>query len=66
MDFGRRAANSTDGVFGSLVGFGAVIGAYVCLGTPKIYMEVKPKTLNIANTSNNWAMDASLGLAFEI
>lgn len=66
INFGQKDPNSTDGVFGSLVGFGAAIGTYVCLGTPKIYAQVKPKTLNIAATSNNWAMDAEIGLAFEI
>jgi hypothetical protein len=66
IDFGRRA-NRTEGAFGSLVGLGASVGMYVCLGFPKLYFEVKPGTKDIGNkVPNAFVMDASLGLAFEI
>lgn len=71
VDFGRRAALS-EGAFGSLVGFGASVGVFICLGSPKIFFEVKPKTVNISNipittgAPDGFVLEATLGMAFEI
>jgi hypothetical protein len=66
IDFGRRLS-TTDGVFGSAVGLGGAVGTYISFGMVQTYLEVKPKSLNISDSSaTNFAMDATLGLALEI
>lgn len=64
IDFGRRQ-NPAEGIFGSLVGLGGAIGSYVTFGFTSIYLEVKPKAQNIS-ASDSFALEGSLGLAFEI
>jgi len=64
LEFGNRAAADTS-VFGSLVGLGGAIGGYLCLGGPKLFLEVKPKTRNLSDAWNTFGMDVMLGIAFE-
>lgn len=65
IEFGRRS-NPDDEVFGSLVGLGGAVGAIVKIGGPRLYLEITPKSTDIASTQNTFAIDVEFGVAFDM